>query len=202
MFCQDCGVENNEQAKFCFACGTKLALSSASLNPVHANTPVTNTAEDAISDVPIARANAGFWYRVLATLLDGFLCQLASVIIIFPLALGLSAALAGSASWVEIEELSDGLGALIGLLIQWLWFTMFESSRWQATPGKKALRLIVTDEQGFRISFGRANARYWSKLLSVVTLGVGFLIVAFTRNKQGLHDLIASTLVVKARGSR
>jgi len=57
--------------------------------------------------------------------------------------------------------------------------------------------LKVTDENGERIGFGKANVRYWSKFLSFLILYVGFVMVAFTEKKQGLHDKIAGTLVVK-----
>ena len=80
-------------------------------------------------------------------------------------------------------------------MINWLYFTLLESSSWQATLGKKALGLYVTDERWQRLSFGRANGRYWSKLISVLVLGIGFLMVGFTERKQGLHDKIAGTLV-------
>ena len=54
------------------------------------------------------------------------------------------------------------------------------------------------DENGERISFGRANGRYWSKILSAFILCIGFLMAGFTKKKQGLHDIIAGTLVVKS----
>lgn len=59
--------------------------------------------------------------------------------------------------------------------------------------------LKVTDENGARIGFGKANGRYWSKILSALILFIGFVMVAFTEKKQGLHDKIAGTLVVKAK---
>ncbi len=91
------------------------------------------------------------------------------------------------------------MGFVVGFLINWLWFTLAESSNWQASIGKKMVGLKVTDENGDRISFGKANARYWSKILSALIFFVGFLMVAFTGKKQGLHDKIAGTIVVKSR---
>jgi uncharacterized RDD family membrane protein YckC len=67
----------------------------------------------------------------------------------------------------------------------------------QATVGKMALGIVVTDLQGRRISWARANARYWAHLITGLTFGVGYLMVAFTQKKQALHDIIAGTLVVK-----
>jgi uncharacterized RDD family membrane protein YckC len=60
-----------------------------------------------------------------------------------------------------------------------------------------ALGIIVTDLEGRRIGFGRATGRYFAKILSALILGIGFLMVAFTQRKQGLHDMIAGTLVVR-----
>jgi uncharacterized RDD family membrane protein YckC len=60
-----------------------------------------------------------------------------------------------------------------------------------------ALRIIVTDLNGSRISLGRAAARDRSKILSMLTIGIGFIMIGFTEEKRGLHDYIAGTLVIK-----
>jgi uncharacterized RDD family membrane protein YckC len=83
------------------------------------------------------------------------------------------------------------------IILTWLYFTLSESSARQATLGKKALGLIVTDESGHRISFGRANGRYFGKIISGLLVCIGYLMVAFTDRKQGLHDIMAGTLVLK-----
>ena len=72
-----------------------------------------------------------------------------------------------------------------------------EASSKQGTLGKMVLGIIVTDEAGNRISFGRATGRYFGKILSSLILLIGYIMIAFTKKKQGLHDLLASTLVVK-----
>ena len=69
----------------------------------------------------------------------------------------------------------------------------------QATLGKKAMGLIVTNEHGARIGFGRATGRYFGKILSALILLVGYIMAAFTERKQALHDMIASTLVLKGK---
>jgi uncharacterized RDD family membrane protein YckC len=71
-----------------------------------------------------------------------------------------------------------------------------ESSSRQATLGKMALGIVVTDMDGKRISFGRAVGRNLGKIISQIILFIGFLMVAFTQKKQGLHDIIANCLVV------
>jgi uncharacterized RDD family membrane protein YckC len=83
----------------------------------------------------------------------------------------------------------------------WLYFAVCESSSWQGTLGKLALGIRVTDMQGAKISFPRALGRYPAKYLSALILGIGFLMVAWTQRKQGLHDLIAGTLVLNGRAS-
>jgi uncharacterized RDD family membrane protein YckC len=84
---------------------------------------------------------------------------------------------------------------LINVVIVWLYFAMQESSAEQATVGKRILGIIVTNKEGGRISFAQATIRYFSKYLSSILI-IGFIMSAFTKNKQGLHDMIADTLVV------
>jgi uncharacterized RDD family membrane protein YckC len=78
----------------------------------------------------------------------------------------------------------------------WLYFALMESSSKQGTLGKMALSIVVTDVNGNRITFGRATGRYFGKILSGLILYIGYIMVAFTEKKQGLHDMIAGTLVV------
>jgi len=88
---------------------------------------------------------------------------------------------------------TNGLSVVAG----WLYFSLCESSSWQGTVGKKVLGLRVTDMNGHRIGFGKATGRYFGKILSGLILGVGFIMIAFSEQKQGLHDMLAGTLVVK-----
>lgn len=141
---------------------------------------------------------AGFWYRALAALIDTLLLSVTVFFVVLPLAIGMGVSMSETSSAAEIEAAGEGLGFLLNLLIQWLWFTIWESSSWQASPGKKMLGLRVTDESGRQISFGRANGRYWGKIVSTLILLIGFLMAAFTERKQALHDKMAGTLVVKA----
>jgi len=127
---------------------------------------------------------------VIASIIDGILIQ----IVVFVGAFFIMRLVMGEGT----EESLQIVANLVGLVITWLYYTLLESSNWQATLGKKAVGLKVTDLQGEQIGFGRANARYWSKILSGLILMIGFLMVAFTEKKQGLHDRIAKTLVVQS----
>jgi uncharacterized RDD family membrane protein YckC len=81
-------------------------------------------------------------------------------------------------------------------IFPWLYYALMESSSWQGTLGKRVMGIIVTGQGGQTISFGRATARFLARLLSEVTLGLGFLLAAFTGRKQALHDVIANTDVL------
>ncbi len=79
----------------------------------------------------------------------------------------------------------------------WLYHTAMESSRYRATLGKLAMGSIVTDLNGNRISFARANGRFFGKWISSAVFNIGYLVAAFTEKKQALHDILAGCLVIQ-----
>jgi uncharacterized RDD family membrane protein YckC len=91
--------------------------------------------------------------------------------------------------------LGGGVTIMLVLLGGWLYEALMESSSYQATLGKMILGMKVTDLYGNRISFGRATGRHFAKILSGMVLCIGFIMVGLTQRKQGLHDLLAGTLV-------
>lgn len=127
---------------------------------------------------------AGFWIRFLATLIDGIV--IATFVGIVVNLIGIGGAQQASLSY-----------SLFMLAAQWGYYSLMESSERQATLGKIVLGLRVTDLQGNRISFGKATARFFGKVLSGLLLFIGYIMVAFTDKKQGLHDKLVSTLVLK-----
>ncbi|MEW9625341.1 RDD family protein [Rhodanobacter geophilus] len=153
--------------------------------------------------------HAGFWKRVAAYILD--LILLTIVFKVIGTFFGASAAeeamkqemLGGTPFMQAYGHLYSSMWSynLLTTALTWLYFAFCESSAWQATVGKLALGIRVTDMRGARISFLRATGRFFAKYLSVLILFIGFLMVAFTRRKQGLHDLIAGTLVLNGRAS-
>ena len=84
----------------------------------------------------------------------------------------------------------------MGIFVFWFYFTYFESYPHQATMGKKAVGLIVIDENGDGLSVREATVRTLSKFLSSILLYIGFIMIGFTKKKQGLHDKIAHTFVI------
>jgi len=85
------------------------------------------------------------------------------------------------------------------ILPSWLYFAFMESGDSQATVGKKALGLIVTDLEGQRIDFARASGRYFGNIICVLTLFIGYLTMLFNHKGQCLHDMMAGTVVIRRR---
>ena len=138
---------------------------------------------------------AGFWIRVGAYLIDGILLWIVQVII--GLVLGVSVSTMVGLGAETAATGASTILTLISVVIGVAYFVIMESGPMQATLGKKAVGIIVTDDNGNRITWLRALGRYFAKFLSALIMAIGFIMVAFTDKKQGLHDLICSTLVVK-----
>ncbi|MGB5765981.1 MAG: RDD family protein [Arenicellales bacterium] len=138
----------------------------------------------------IKKSYGGFWKRVIAYLIDAF-------IIAFPVTMifGTVIPQAMMTDNVQVTSVAVSMPQVIMLVASWVYFAGLESSVWQATVGKKMLGMQVTDTSGERIDFIKATIRYFAKILSSFILMIGFIMVAFTAKKQGLHDFIAGTLV-------
>lgn len=145
----------------------------------------------AVGDLPTnAEApflHAGFWRRAAAYLID--FC-----IIVLPLGL-LDVMIFAPFHPDNRLKLN-----IFNLLLMWPYWAIIESSSWQATPGKRLMGLSVVDIQGQRIGFLRATGRFFAKLLSNMTLLIGYLLAAWTSRKQALHELVVSTCVVRNEG--
>lgn len=140
-------------------------------------------------------AYAGFWRRVLAFVIDYALCILLLWLVLTSLTYTILIPLsqAGIDLFENIYQVEMS-STILSYSVYWLYFSLFESSKWQATPGKRLCKLKVTDTNGNRLSFLRASGRYWSML---ILGGLGFLMAAFTARNQALHDKIARTLVLE-----
>jgi uncharacterized RDD family membrane protein YckC len=148
-------------------------------------------------------AYGGFWRRVIAVVIDGFLLN----ILMSPLYLGWVWPVMMSAGRTRPDDLDPTqamaivgtcLGFLVvGGLIETAYFAFLESSTQQASLGKLALGLKLTDLEGARITLGRAVLRRVARTLTAFTLGIGFLMMLWTKRRQTLHDLMAGTLVLR-----
>ena len=141
---------------------------------------------------------AGFWRRAAAMSLDGVLLGVIQAVVnILLIAMIGAASVAGG----EPDDAATvGIVGIIGLLTfvaMWLYFSLMESSAKQATLGKMLVGIVVSDLAGDRISFGKASGRYFGKIVSAILLMIGYLMAAFTKRKQALHDIMAGCLVIR-----
>jgi uncharacterized RDD family membrane protein YckC len=187
--CRRCGAQIADESAFCSACGQSTREETTA--------PSDSTPPPAVRKAPLI-AYAGFWLRAVAYVVDTCLLGfVAGIVILGPLMQ--RAGLSPENPWVFFTSVSRQVVAinLLMVMVSWVYWAMFESSAWQATPGKKILGLYVTDLQGKRITFARASGRYFGKIISSLLLMVGYLMAGFTPRKQALHDMIAECLVLK-----
>ena len=123
--------------------------------------------------LPKIKRYAGFWWRVLAGLIDNIILGIISAAITF-------------------------IGApYLGFLIYWLYFVILQSSEKRSTFGMRVCDIKIHDEHFNRLGFWRLTGRYFATGLSGIILLIGFFMIAFTKRKQGLHDLVARTIHTK-----
>lgn len=145
-----------------------------------------------------AAGYGGFWIRVVAYIIDAILLNIAFGILGLLTGVGLVPTHFTNFDSPEVYG-STGVLQLVSLVLTWLYFALMESSVRGATVGKMAVGLKVVTGQGNRLSFANATGRFFAKIISALLLCIGFIMVAFTDRKRGLHDMIADTLVIKAR---
>jgi uncharacterized RDD family membrane protein YckC len=207
FFCNKCGAQNAEGTQFCSRCGA-----STSPTPGVVNTPVSSPSNPGVpyAAVPYPPAPypavvqivgvryGGFWIRVAAGFIDWIVIRVVvSPVHLFFGGLGLAGMMGGfHRSW-PLAILGGGVTAIAAIFGGWLYEAFMESSSYQATLGKMICGMKVTDLSGNRISFERATGRHFAKYLSGLILCIGYIMVGFTERKQGLHDLLAGTLVFR-----
>ena len=134
----------------------------------------------------------GFWRRFAAVIVD-FFAMLIPILLV-------STLLRASIFFVTDIDLDvlNLIESIVTMCMWWLYYSLFDSSSWQATLGKRALRLKVVDLDGKRISFARASGRFFAKYLSALTFCIGYMLAGWTKRKRSLHDMIAKTYVIRA----
>ena len=212
MYCSKCGAAMANGSAFCTACGQAFSVGSV---PPPVSLMSTTVADQVAGGGMVYSAYAavprveyaGFWERVLAFVIDNVLIGVGIALIVIPLLFltGLGAVLTRIA---QDEDLGDaGFFLIIGMflvaatasiVVTWLYHAFMESSEWQATVGKRALGLIVTDMAGRRASFGRSTGRHFGKIITnLVPAFLGYIMAAFTEKRQALHDMMAGCLVLR-----
>lgn len=216
MFCSKCGIRVEEGNRFCQACGHEVGAPVIAVPSTVEFTPPAPAGFSAVAASP--QPYGAFWARFAAYTIDGFIIGIPSLIalvaaLFFLGGFGVLVHQIQAQAHVQVQAQPDpavvrammlavfpilGLGMLLVLLLNWLYFAGMESSDRQATFGKSIMSLQVADTDGRRLSFGHATGRFVAKLVSgLIPFMIGFLMAAFTARKQALHDLIAGTLVLK-----
>lgn len=206
MYCSRCGAALAGDSAFCQSCGAPVTRAAVVAPPVGAVGPHAGVGAIAYaSNVTYA----GFWLRFVAFLLDSVILGLGMLLLFVPFfflmgGVAMIDALPRGrvqrfepAQWMAFLTFALTL-AVVGSLAKWLYFAYLESGEKQATWGKQALGIYVTDLGGQPITFGRATGRFFAKIVTgIIPLAIGYIMAGFTERRQALHDMIASTLVLR-----
>lgn len=134
---------------------------------------------------------AGFWIRVGASIIDSILI----LVIIIPLLMAVY-----GTEYLESEAMFHGfwdvffnyVAPAVAIIVFWYYKS--------ATPGKMALRLTIVDaDTGSKPTLGQCVGRYLGYFVSTIPLCLGLIWVAFDKKKQGWHDKLAGTVVIRNR---
>lgn len=147
---------------------------------------------------------AGFLSRFAAFVVDYLLISLVMAIV---LAIFLpSMFMAEGPKTIEyssdyVRDLTEAAGPFqyVFFAIWGLYNAIMHASSWQATVGKRAMGIIVTDTDGERLGFGKALLRFLVKLLSTMLLFIGYFFAFFSSRRQTLHDMLAGSVVLRYR---
>ena len=179
-FCPNCGGELQYQdAEICPKCGVRIKEPPK----------------------PVQEKYAGFWIRLGAHIIDGIILAVVIYASLFIVIL-MGAALTPNnyySSYPSSNYAASGILFILWIVFAigflWLYYAYQESSPSQATIGKRAMNLRVTDLEENRISFGKATVRTIVKFIPIIG-PIGCLIIGFSDNKQGLHDIVAGTRIL------
>jgi len=153
---------------------------------------------------------AGFWKRFLAYIIDAIIIGCIDWIILAPLLTAIGFSVAGGFPFSDLSSMDElditaliatisamfGIAWIVKRVVDILYHSLMESSKFQGSVGKLALGVIVTDINGGKLDFTKALVRNICKIISGMILGIGYIMAGLTEKKQALHDLIAGTLVV------
>lgn len=135
---------------------------------------------------------AGFWVRVGASLIDTVLI----VFVTFPLLVAIY-------GWSYFDESTGFIAGFADFLLSWVAPAVAVVVFWlykQATPGKMAVSARVVDAKtGNTLTVGQSIGRYLGYFVSAIPLGLGLIWVAFDPKKQGWHDKLAGTVVIRSK---
>jgi uncharacterized RDD family membrane protein YckC len=181
--CPRCHHINEPGAAFCYNCGLPFdeATVSSGARSVHRIAAYAGAQP------------GGFWVRLVSFMIDGIVVT-ALVLLLLTTFTDVSAA-----EYFDYGDDTDLFNPTIegfNLSTAVVYHAVLVGL-WGATVGKRALGLTVLRPDGSKVGMWRAFGREAAKMLSYLTLFIGFIVVAFRKDKRSLHDLIANTVVVR-----
>ena len=204
MRCPSCGFITFDHLPTCKRCGRELPPSRMGRGVVAPAVEVGGRADRRPSALPETKRatalgvrKAGFWLRCVAFLLD--LAAVAALVAAGGMLVSVAVQVGGwfsSTPELALEWLENSARTLLSVLLVLSYFTVFVGWRGQ-TPGKMLCRLRIVRVEGHEVGYGRALVRWIGQILSTLLLGIGFLMIGFFPKKQGLHDKLAGTHVVR-----
>lgn len=217
MYCSRCGANVADGTAFCSSCGLPIAgysvgsQTAQAAQPAAAPTVGGYAPQGYAGGYAAARPTAtyaGFWLRFVAVIIDWLVWMVPIVplymILILSALPDLMSHPQNPFALLPIILPRVLLFSFLLLVGTWLYWALLESSAWQATLGKKALGLTVTDLQGNRVTFGRASGRFFAGRGAKFFPYIGWLYyliscicAGFTEKKQAIHDMIAGCLVIR-----
>jgi len=192
--CTSCGNPCLPYDRHCLFCGDVLSEFSARARVL------TDFSEKALGSTSFADTAeyAGFWLRVWAGTIDVAIeCIVA---LLLSVAIDLIFRRFGGSHGISAVRSAffTGMAFIVLLTVgAWLYAALMESSSWRATLGKRIVGLQVVTSEGGTLSFGQATVRHLMKFLSLFTSGIGFLMAAWTKHRQALHDIPPDCVVIR-----
>ena len=172
--CARCGTINEMASQFCFHCGWSLA--GAPIGDVRIGIP------------------AGFWLRLLAFLIDAVILTVAGLGV--DAGVGGAVALQGTDFWTFFKDSIFTWAMLIRMVMSVLYYTILIGAA-GATVGKLVLGIRVVRKDGSKVGYARAFCRWLAYGISLLTLGLGFVWIAFNKDRRGVHDYLVGTKVIR-----
>lgn len=220
--CPRCQKINEQGSTYCYSCGLPLDELADSLTTTYTqNSPSSSSiqAGPSLSEEVVPSQLAGFWIRLGSCLSDVGLMSITLYI------LGITLLEVHTSEYTNDFGYAYALGRAFSLVLtpilpvgdslytytetgSWTWldgvdliiplaYITVAVSVWSTTIGKRIFGLYVVRVDGSKVGFGRAIARHLCCTVSMLILGIGFLMIALRDDKRGLHDLICDTMVIR-----
>lgn len=222
MLCPKCGKEVGQKVKVCSECKPKGADNTESVDKDISQTDDSQIKEKEFSDTEntFSDVPAGFWLRFFAVLGDSIIINILNLIfieliiasvfsfkfenIILNIVDIVSSRLTDTQVFVALIVTALAtllvtliIYALLFLIFSLFYNSLFESSKWQATPGKKLIGIYVTNAELKRQNLIQALKRNVFKIISLIPFGFGYMLAGLTEEKQALHDCLSKSYVFK-----